>query len=47
MFNLFHGTDIVLNYPLVSSPAAFQARTTTIAKILIILNRPTGTEREL
>lgn len=41
MSNLFHGTDIVLNSHLVSNPAAFQARTATIAKMLILLNRPT------
>lgn len=43
MFNLCHGTDIVLNSHFVSSPAAFHARTTTIAKMLIILNRPMRT----
>ena len=41
MFNLFHGTDVALNSHLVSNPAAFQARTETLAKMLILFNGTT------
>ncbi len=46
MFNLIQGTDIILNSYLVSNPAAFQARTTTIAKMLILLKRQSRTDME-